>query len=179
MEESLQRLLDRAEIEDVLHRYCRGVDRIQLDVLASVFHPDAVIDYGAIQRTAQEFVAYVGEKHPKVPFASHMVMNKLIDFLSPQKAFVESWCLALERHPPNKDGAFDIDRVFRVRYGDIFEKRGGAWRIAKRMTVIDHVLSAPVDPALQLPPSGRFEGRRDADDPVMKMRAALGLKMTD
>lgn len=174
-ESHIQQLLDRAQIEDVLHRYCRGVDRIQLDVLASVFHDDAIIDYGAVQRTAEEFVAYVGEKHPGVPFASHMVMNKLIDFLSPHKAFVESWCLAIERHPPNAGGEFEIDRVFRVRYGDILEKRDGEWRIARRITVIDHVMSAAVDPALQLPPTDRYQGRRDADDPVMKMRAGLGL----
>lgn len=173
----IQTLLDRAEIEDVLYRYCRGVDRIQLDVLASVFHPDAIIDYGAVKRTAEEFVAYVGEKHPGVPFASHMVTNKLIEFVGPERAFVESWCLAIERQPPPNEGdEFEIDRVFRVRYGDIFDKRDAAWRISKRMTVIDHVMSVVVDPALQPPASGRLEGRRNGDDPVMKMRTELGLQ---
>lgn len=172
---SPERIADRLEIESVLRRYCRAVDRIQTKDLAAVFHPDAVIDNGHFRGDTEAFVANVAGRHPGVPFASHMVMNALIDFLGPDRAFVESWCLALEQHPPATEGGPPIDRVHRVRYGDIFERRAGEWRIASRTVVFDHVMSVPAPPELAPPIAGRIMGRRDADDPLVKARRALGL----
>jgi hypothetical protein len=107
-----------------------------------------------------------------------MVMNILIDFLDGDRAFVESWCLALEQHPPANggDGTSSIDRVYRVRYGDILQRRDGEWRIAERTFVMDHVLSARVDPELAPSTAGRILGRRDREDPIVKARIALGLE---
>jgi hypothetical protein len=172
---SPERIADRMEIQNVLHRYCRAVDRIQTDWLADVFHADALIDNGNYRGDVAGFVANVGQRHPGVPFASHMVMNALIDFVGPDRAYVESWCLALEQHPPAGDELRTIDRTFRVRYGDIFERRAGEWRIASRTFVIDHIMSAPVDPAVAPSMTGRILGRRDRDDPIVKARLDLGL----
>ena len=44
---SLQRLVDRADIEDLLSRYARACDTKDWDLYRAVFTPDAVIDYTA------------------------------------------------------------------------------------------------------------------------------------
>lgn len=177
--QTIERLNSRVAIQDVLHRYCRAIDRIQPDLLATVFHSDALIDNGPYKGNVGGFIANVAERHPTVPYASHMVMNELIDFLGTDKAFVESWCLAMEQHMPVEGKAHRTDHVIRVRYGDIFERRSGEWRIAHRMTVIDHMMSVPTDPTIAPDFGERIWGRRDKDDPVIKMRAELGLKSVD
>lgn len=170
-----ERVADRLQITEVLYRYCRAIDRIQpRDLATKVFHADAVISKGDPVPVA-EFIAQVAERHPGVPKASHMVMNPIVEFTGPDSAFVESWCLALERHPPAGDETRTIDRIFRVRYGDLFERRDGRWLIASRTFVMDHVLSVPFDPSLEPLASLRLEGQRNAGDPLMQLRAELGL----
>src|SRR5262245_17777267 len=39
-------LLDKQAIQEVLARYCRGVDRADLELLRSVYHPDAIDNHG-------------------------------------------------------------------------------------------------------------------------------------
>jgi hypothetical protein len=39
-------LVARAEIADTLHAYSRGVDRVDIDLLADLFTEDATFDYG-------------------------------------------------------------------------------------------------------------------------------------
>lgn len=174
---SAERLSDRLQIQEVLYRYCAAIDRIQSGALMdNVFHTDALIDKAGAPYPVAEFVAAVAARHPGVPVASHMVTNVLIDFIDRDSAFVESWCLALERHPPATAEGGTIDRVYRVRYGDRFERRGaGPWRIAARTFILDHVQSSVVDFALEPPTGGRIEGRRDADDAIVRMRVSLGL----
>ncbi len=170
---SPERVADRMQIHEVLYRYCRAIDRIQVKSLeAEVFHPDAMIDKTGEAVPLAVWMAEVAARHPGVPRASHMVMNPIVEFLGPDSAFVESWCLASERHP--ETGGI-VDRVFRVRYGDRFERRGGLWRIVRRTFVVDHVMSLPLDAALDPPAGARNDGRRDAGDPLLQMRAELGL----
>jgi len=170
-----ERVADRMQITEVLHHYCRAIDRIQPGDLASkVFHPDAIVDKGDPVPVA-EFIAYVEQRHPGVPTASHMSMNAIVEFTGQDSAFVESWCLAVERQPPAGDNDAGSDIVVRVRYGDHFERRGGRWLIARRTFVLDHMIRLPADPTLQPPGASIFQGKRDASDPLMRIRAGLGL----
>jgi hypothetical protein len=40
-EAALRRLLDRAQIQDATYRYARGVDRGDVGLIRSAYHPDA------------------------------------------------------------------------------------------------------------------------------------------
>ena len=172
-----ERIVDRLQITEVLHRYCRAIDRIQpQDLAKSVFHPDATIDKTGDPIPVADFIAYVGERHPGVPRSSHMTVTPIIEFTGPDSAFVESWCLALERHVPTADEPRTIDRVVRVRYGDRFERRAGLWRSAARTFVLDHMLSVPYDPALEPAGFALLQGLRSNDDPLMQLRAAAGVR---
>ncbi|MFF2108453.1 MULTISPECIES: nuclear transport factor 2 family protein [Rhodococcus] len=46
MNEDLKNLLDKQAITDVIHRYCRGVDRCDVEILKSVYHSDSYDDHG-------------------------------------------------------------------------------------------------------------------------------------
>jgi hypothetical protein len=42
----LQELVDRADILDCVQRYARGIDRHDVELVASCYHPDAIDDHG-------------------------------------------------------------------------------------------------------------------------------------
>ena len=44
--EKLQQLLDKQEIHEVIMRYCRGIDRLDREMIRSVYHDDAIDEHG-------------------------------------------------------------------------------------------------------------------------------------
>ena len=167
-----ERVVDRLQIQEILYRYCRAIDRIQMDILASVFHTDAGISRNGTPFPVADFIAEVAKRHPTVPKASHMVTSFLIDFTGPDSAFCESWCLAVEQRPNDGDPSQSTDHVVRVRYGDKFERRDGVWRIAERTFIVDHVMAVPTNSAHLLDFSDRLAARRDSEDHILKLRRA-------
>jgi ketosteroid isomerase-like protein len=133
-DDALARLVDRAEIEEVLARYCRGVDRGDEGALASVYHPDATDDHGTFTGPAREFATWAVGGAAKVWHSSHhTVHNVMIDWLSADVAHVESYVLGLNRRLGDP-GAVE---VFAGRYLDRFERRHGEWKIAHRKAIRD------------------------------------------
>ena len=57
---TLEVLLDKQEIHELHARYCRGVDRLDADLIRSVFHDDAVEHHPPwFDGSADEYVDYV------------------------------------------------------------------------------------------------------------------------
>ena len=46
LEQRLRALVDRQAIHDVILRYCRGVDRMDRELLLAAYHSDAIDDHG-------------------------------------------------------------------------------------------------------------------------------------
>jgi hypothetical protein len=122
------------EIEQVLYRYCRGIDRGLHDVISSVYHHDAIDEH------------YVSAKHLGKAFADHIVplmdetgrvgqhslTNVLVE-LHGDTANVESYFCAIHATEV-ADGGHAV--VF-GRYLDRFERRNSVWLIAHRVVVAD------------------------------------------
>ncbi len=166
---------DRAQIAEALYHYCRAIDRIRPEALLNCFHADALIDNGQGLFEVDAFAAMVVERHAAIPQAFHMIGNILVDFTGADTAFVESYCLAMEHHPGAAQGQL-LDRIVRVRYADQFERRDGAWKVARRLVVIDHEMAFKVDPDVS-PFAGvpKHAGVRGLQDPVEQLRRSLGL----
>ncbi len=45
-EAALRLMLDKQEIHEVMMRYCRAIDRMDEELLRSVYHPDAIDNHG-------------------------------------------------------------------------------------------------------------------------------------
>ena len=56
-------LWDREAIRDCLHRYARGVDRFDRELILSAFHPDALDEHGKFVGTPDEFVDWALGQH--------------------------------------------------------------------------------------------------------------------
>ena len=92
-----QNIADRMAISDVIHRYCRAMDRIDVELGHSVWHADGKADYGAIYRGGgRGFVDWMCGVHRSMLALSHRVTNLLIT-LDGDRAGSESCVIATLR----------------------------------------------------------------------------------
>lgn len=128
----IQALLDKQAITEVLHRYCRGADRADIELVAGAYHPDAVEDHGGVYvGPASAYVENMAKILPKAGQMNHLTTNVIIE-LDGDVARVESYILAFSRM--KKDGE-KFDTLTLARALDRFERRAGEWKIAKRQIV--------------------------------------------
>src|SRR5215210_4265051 len=123
------------EIRQALARYCRGVDRRDPEMLKSVYHPDGTDDHTVFAGLGHDFADFIIDLIRSDPPSQHQVTTTLITMHGPDSADVESYYLA---HQPMTDEATGEARLLHTggRYIDRFERRDGAWKIAKRVCTI-------------------------------------------
>jgi len=186
---SSARIADRMEIQDVIYRWCRAVDRLDFDAMRTVFHPDAVDHHGPFDGPVEDLIEWIRSRHRGIPFSMHQVGNMLIEFAGSDVALVETYVRTTQRYPAEsmqsldqltggQQGSFECgaDLFTCSRYVDRFERRNGEWRISERTLVQDWKQVVPVAPGAPKPQPGWAVGRRDRQDPVFLQRAALGLQ---
>jgi ketosteroid isomerase-like protein len=134
LESELTTLRDKEAIRDVIHRYCRGADRCDPQAFKDCYWEDGYDDHGFYGGDGQGFADYVIPILKQVDSSIHAITNTIID-LKGDRAFCESqWSVVHRLKKP--DGDF-LDFWHQGRYLDIFEKRGGEWRILCRTIVND------------------------------------------
>jgi len=132
---ALQELLDSREIEKVLTAYCRGIDRCDVDLVASVYHDDAIDDHGIFQGLGKDFAPFAVDSLPGLYDATqHSIFNTSIEFENPTTAHVETYVVA---YHTRRDDEGDILETLGGRYVDRFEKRDNGWKIADRLVLKD------------------------------------------
>ncbi|WP_067672976.1 nuclear transport factor 2 family protein [Nocardia miyunensis] len=133
-EQAIRELLDRQEILDCIHRYCRGIDRHDAELLASAYHPDAIDDHGIIKAPVAEFITWAFEGHRKNQHGhQHYVTNHSCE-LDGDTAHTETYFIMLGQ---NKNGT--PLTLHGGRYVDRFERRDGRWAIAYRASLLEWV----------------------------------------
>lgn len=141
MDEKLQRLADRAEIIDCLHRYARGMDRLDRDLARSAYHDDAVDDHAAFVGDVEGFLDWSFAYHRTQFRHQHYVTNHHVE-LDGDTAHVESYyffvATVLEPEPKVL--------TYGGRYVDRFERRDGRWAIAARACLPEWRFEQPVPP---------------------------------
>ncbi len=134
LEQRIRVLLDREDIRDALTRYTRGMDRHDLALIASAYHPDARDRHGRFDGDRHS----VGEKasyhHAQSYQAhSHQIGNITFAFESDDVCHTETYFhIVLSRK-----GDRTPNDLLGGRYLDRFERREGVWRIADREVVLD------------------------------------------
>jgi hypothetical protein len=164
LDPSVQRLVDIQAITDVVHTYARAVDRLDADLLRTVYHVDGTDDHGIFVGTAHDYVPWVIDYVGRWVSTHHDISNVMVTFDSPVVAYVECHWTGWYRIP---DGDRHVDQVACGRYLDRFEHRDGAWRIAHRVCVTDWSRSSPFDGPVR---DHRLAGRRGHDDLVYHLR---------
>lgn len=164
----LAELVARAEIQDQLMRYARGVDRKDWDAVRATYHADAHDEHGEFSGSVDEFIEWVEKRHRTIPFSMHLLLNCLVEFKDEDTAFVETYFIAMRRAPgPAANGsanAPEVDAEVIGRYLDRFERREGTWKVARRCVVYD---SSRMVPSSHRPRTAKgLLGVRGRQDPV-------------
>ena len=166
--EQLQVLCDKDEIRDVILRYARAVDRHDPELLATVYHEDALEHRGDTPMLGRDYVAFVfGPKMSgQYRLMRHHLTNILIE-VDGDVARAETYFALMHRY--EKDGR-EVELTQYGRFLDLFERRNGAWKIAKRWRVRDFARQDPVveDPQ---PPAGWYMGQKSTSDHLYKVFA--------
>lgn len=136
-------LAARAEITDVIYRYCHATDRRRWWLMDTVFHEDATCQLSVIGGPWREFVRQ-GEALLKPIGVTHHQVGNILIALDGDVAHTETYLTAFHRVPADAPpgGPFGgtgetYDAVFGARYIDRFEKRNGRWRIAMRQSAAE------------------------------------------
>lgn len=154
-----QEMQERYLIEQVLRRYCRGVDRGDAELIRSVYHADATDDHGGFKGKGVDFAdRVVASMNGRVQATMHNLHQTNIA-LNGLAARVETYFTA--HHRIAEDGGTRLE-TFGGRYVDRFEKRFGQWKIADRVVVYDW---SKVEQVAQEYPNEAFtHGKRSKDD---------------
>ena len=166
----LERLVSERAIRQVLLRYCRGVDRMDRDLVRSCYHDDAVDDHGSFRGTVEEYIAWAWRLLARYRMTSHFVGNMLVEFDDDDADIARAETYGIARHRSD-DPDPRLNLVIGFRYIDRFERRavggGGAleWRIASRVCTTEWVETDSPDRHWPIP-EGMLQGRRDRTDAV-------------
>jgi hypothetical protein len=137
-DQRLEELFTRQEIVDCLHRYTRGIDRHDDELLLSVFHPDAVVNFGAFQGSPQEFIEWSARLHDeKWSGHTHLIDTNYID-IDGDSAHTETKIYFVHRSSDGERIEFGGGR-----YIDRFQREFGVWRISARRLLIEWTAVAP------------------------------------
>lgn len=160
MRKTVEEMLAEAAIKDLQVRYCRACDRMDFDLLRSCFHPDATTDYGYFGGTVDEFIEGARAGLPGYVATTHNTGNQIVE-VSGDSAWAEHYTVATHRIAADEIGP-ERDFITAVRYVDRVECRGGDWRIARRVLILDWMRSDPVT-AIEPRPDVQG-GKRDRGD---------------
>ena len=75
-----KRLADRFEIQDVIYRWCRAIDRCDWGAMRPLFHDDAVDDHSLYCGDIDGMIEWLIARHPAITRCQHSVSNMLIEF---------------------------------------------------------------------------------------------------
>ena len=150
----------RREITDTLYRYCRGIDRMDADLIRSAYHADGYDDHGdSFRGGVEDYIAWVLPVLAEKFVSTMHTLSNISIVEDGGVARVESYLVAY--HVSAGTGSL---RVFGARYVDRFEDRPeGGWRIVHRTLVsewqVEHAGHFVPTPPGTLPPA------RDRTDP--------------
>lgn len=130
---SLEQLIDRQQIDDLLIRYATAVDTKDWELYETCFTEDAFIDYesaGGIKGKLPEIRAWLEKTMEMFPMTQHVVCNRVVeidgDTAKARSVFYNPMALPQE---DSKQLLF-FDGGY---YNDRLVKTGDGWRIRERI----------------------------------------------
>lgn len=123
---------DRMEIRDLMSRYGRAVDRLDHELLLSVYHQDAVDDHGCYVGNPEQFAECAMSMHAETNTSTHHIVTNHVCDLDGDTAHSETYWMYVGM---NRKG--DPYTMGGGRYVDRLEKRNGKWGIVARKCLMD------------------------------------------
>jgi hypothetical protein len=128
----LQLVEDRQAIVDCLHRYSRGLDRHDVEILRSVYHDGGIDHHGPFTGDADVFVPWADDLLASEWDAHLHVLDVNHVDIDGDEAHTETYVFFSQRR---RDSA--VVDIGAGRYIDRLERRNGDWRVIFRELVIE------------------------------------------
>ena len=170
----LAELLAKQEITELLYRYCRGVDRLDMELVRSCYHPDATDSHGTFQGTVDEYLVWSERLLSRYTGSVHTVLNVLVEIEPEPMAsasgetvrWARSEAHGIARHW-TEGGPPELNLSVGFRFiDDVSQRNEGPWLISRRMATTEWVREEQFRPFDE-----RFlRGSRDRSDPVYAPR---------
>jgi len=167
----LQAMVDKSEISHVLATFARGLDRADENLLRSVLHPNATLDFGpgVFQGGGNDYVNWVLGVLHGVKSSHHAIAQSRID-LSGDTALSESY---FQIHFRIEKSIGREDVFLGGRYLDRMERRpagpGGLWKIVHRKQILDWVRTEAVSDIFYHQNPDALWSNRSKTDPSQNM----------
>jgi hypothetical protein len=135
-EKKLRETVDRQEIWQVLQRYGRALDRLDVELAQSMYFEDAVDDHGHFIGRRDDFIEWANGTTRTMVDCHHGLMNHYCE-LDGDNAYCETYYLfiGVRETPPHL--------MTMGRYIDHFQRRNGEWRIANRVNLTEKLFDLP------------------------------------
>ena len=173
-ERKIQLLLDKQEIYELLCRYCRGIDRLDKELVLSCFHPGATDIHVGVGSNAvhtgsiEEFLDKEWDSWKRYAGSQHHLCNHLCEVID-DVALAETYQFSFYWAEPGDDLEFNV--VNSNRYIDRFERRNSEWRIAHRELYRNFVRRETRPFVFPTKANGWPRGSQDRSDPAYRTLA--------
>ena len=143
---SIQYLMDRAAIEDLLRRYFQGLDRCNPEQVRSCFTDDIEAHYDhrppsrGIEELMSGFQTFRRMKEGRMKVTTHFMGNLNISLLQGDVAETETNAIAFLVAPG--EGAGQV-AMRSLRYIDRMRRQENGWRISDRIHTLDWSCQMP------------------------------------
>lgn len=177
---TLEELAARTEIHDVLLRYCRGLDRVDMALVRGAFHADAYIHFPESLHVggAEGFFQFLTAEMPRFERTMHFLGNSLIEFDGPDTAYVETYLQADHQGSERHHWKNETVKLW-ARYLDRFERRDGIWLIAERRLMVDWMYRYPKENWFDDHPDASITRRDGTDRALRKVAGYHGAPMAE
>ncbi len=98
------RITDVHAIRDVVVRYCRGIDRLDFDLVRQAYHDDGIDHHTGFDGTADEYVSWVSKSLEYLSGTMHFIGNHHVDFVDQDAAISETYLMATHWGGPPGSG---------------------------------------------------------------------------
>ncbi len=160
----------KQEIAELVYRYCRGADRLDMELIRSCYHPDATDSHGSFQGTVDEYLEWSERLLRRYTATLHTVPNVLIE-LDGQADAEGTWWARSEAYGVayhwTDGGPPELNLTVGFRFiDDVCSHQGGPWLIQRRVATTEWVREEQYRPV-----DDRFlRGSRDRSDPLYAPR---------
>lgn len=142
-EKMIDILLAEREIREIANNCAHYVDRGNMEGLRSLFHTDAIAEYGFNKsKTVDEFIEHFMVQRPRLSDVQHHITTNIVkidgDYAEAEN-YAIAHCLTEE-----EDGTKAF--VIGGRYLDKYERRDGVWKISHRIGLEDWSVKVPAPP---------------------------------
>ena len=158
---------DRREIHDLVLRYCRGIDRLDLDLVRACYHPGGIDHHTGFDGPVEEYVEWLRPLLTERSGGTHHMIGNHYAEVDGDHAVAETYAQATHWGGPQDSPK--VNFTTGVRYIDHLERRDGRWGIVERWAIREWKR----EEGERLSGTSDTLARRDGTDPIQLLRARV------